>query len=245
METNKINSFVTRQDLKPVKNLFLDVDEILIQSEHVRMGIRNNYLVEKLNLPEIEFDEYSKNCVGKDLHHIISWLSNKNKNGHSFDPDKAYNEIFEQEANMYRKGAMKTMPYAKEFLEEMQKKKVRMAVCSGANKRILRKKLESAGISDFFPDDSLFSREEAENRSKPSPMIYLAARRAFGAEYCDSRVIEDSQEGVISGDMAFLPVIAMPTKWSKLQDFNRALMLATNGFLDILEYPQYYLGFPL
>lgn len=235
------------QILPPVKLLLFDFDETLALSELVRMGIRNGFLKET-GAHEISHQEYQDNCVGRSLKQVIApWLKTSRPEI-ALSVDEIADELKRREREMYQIGSIMPKPFVVEFLDLVAKKHpdLKKAVCTGANRQDIKAKLCSAGLLDYFSEEEMFSREEAGGFFKPHPAMYLAAYAPHRGKIAanEVRVFEDNQEGVLAGLSGGFPTIAMPSEWSKNHDFSGAI-LAPNGFQDILEFDQYYLGLKL
>lgn len=235
------------QILPSVKLLLFDFDETLAQSEGVRLSIRNVFLKE-IGAREMSHQEYQDNCVGRSLKlSIAPWLK-ASRPEISLSIDELADELKKREREMYKIGNIIPKPFVVEFLDIITKKhpSLKKAVCTGADREDIKAKLRSAGLLDYFSEEEMFSRGEAGGFFKPHPAMYLAAfapyRKKIAAK--EVRVFEDNQEGVLAGISGGFPTIAMPSEWSKNHDFGGAI-LAPNGFMDILEFDQYYLGLKL
>jgi beta-phosphoglucomutase-like phosphatase (HAD superfamily) len=233
--------------LPPAKLLLFDFDETLSMTERIRLMIRNAFLKE-IGAKEFFNGEYKQNCIGKSLKNsIVPWLK-KTRPEISLTQTELHDELKKREREMYQTKSMEPTNGAVRFLVLIQERRpnLKKAVCTGADRQDVSQKLRSAGLLRFFTPQEMYSREEANGLFKPSPAMYLAAYLAFAHNISmeEVRVFEDNEEGVRAGLEAGFPTIAMPSEWSKEQDF-RGAILAPNGFLDILEYSQYYLGFKL
>lgn len=233
--------------LPPVKLLLFDFDETLAISEGVRLLIRNGFLKE-IGAQPISHQEYHDNCVGRSLKQAIApWLK-ISRPEIALSSEELADELKRRESAMYQVGNITPKPFVVEFLDLITKKHpyLKKAVCTGADRQDIKAKLRSAGLLDYFSEEEMFSREEAGGFFKPHPAMYWAAYAPHQGKIAHSavRVFEDNQEGVLAGLNAGFPTIAMPSEWSKNHDFGGAI-LAPNGFKDILEFDQYYLGLKL
>ena len=84
-------------------------------------------------------------------------------------------------------------PGFREVLELLERRRVRMAVCSNASKRRVEATLKHVGLANYFgatmtPDEGL--------QPKPSPDMLLALQERFGLEASRCLVVESSLLGV-------------------------------------------------
>jgi HAD superfamily hydrolase (TIGR01509 family) len=98
--------------------------------------------------------------------------------------------------------------------------RLKLAVCTGAQNEFMNIVLDRLRIRAKF--DALQASDEIK-KGKPDPEIYLTCCRKLGCEPKDCVVLEDSSNGALAGKRAGCYVIAVPSKYSRGQDF---------GFVD-------------
>ena len=89
------------------------------------------------------------------------------------------------------------------------------------------------GIHDFSAHFGFRLTAEDIERSKPHPEIYLTAASRFQIEPQEMLVFEDSENGCKSGVAAGAHVIAIPSKYGELHNYDGCLFMA-----DSLEDPR-------
>lgn len=228
----------------PARLLLFDVDETLLQSEEIRMQIRNEYLQKNWHVEPMNEQEYRLHCVGKSLRlSIVPWLK-KTRPGIKASVMEIAFTLKERENKMYKKGAIKTTPFACDFLEAAQNSGLILGVCTGESQQDIANKLKCVNFDQYFDLHNRVSRSEAGGQFKPSPAMYLVNWAQYAATISRQavRVFEDNEEGILSGYYGGFPTIAVPSSWSLGQDFSRATGVATNGFQTLLEHPKKYLG---
>jgi HAD superfamily hydrolase (TIGR01509 family) len=127
----------------------------------------------------------------------------------------------------FAKEKLDLMPYAVEGIEHFNSIIPESVVCSGGPKNEIILKLKRTGLLGYFGEERIASSNEVK-RGKPYPDIYLYAAKLMGVKPAKCIAFEDTQYGVQSAKDAGLFCIAMPNKWSRLQDFSRADLVAKN-----------------
>ena len=99
------------------------------------------------------------------------------------------------------------MPGAKEMLDFLKEKGVKMALASGTSKPSILKLLCAVDATEYF--GAIVSGHEVEN-SKPSPDVFFRAAELIGAKPEDCIVFEDSGNGVKAAYAAGMKCIGVP-----------------------------------
>ncbi len=120
-------------------------------------------------------------------------------------------------AEFDRRKSLLRMPYT--LVRSLHGRGVPLAVASPSLRPYVRKFLKAAGLSRYFRavvcgDDVL--------RRKPDPATYLLAVRRLRVRPEDCITVEDSETEVISAKRAGMFAIAVPSRYTKKQDFSRA-----------------------
>ena len=105
--------------------------------------------------------------------------------------------------------------------------KLKLAVCTGAQEEFLDIVVDQLGIRDKFA--VLQNSDDIEN-GKPHPEIYLKTCQRLGLPPGECIVLEDALNGVLAGKRAGCYVIAVPTEYTKDQDFEAADFIADSLF---------------
>jgi len=95
--------------------------------------------------------------------------------------------------------------------------KLRLAVCTGAQQEFLEIVVNRLGIREKF--DLLQSSDEIQ-KGKPEPEIYLVCCQKLGFKPRECIVLEDSSNGALAAKRAGCYTIAVPSEYSKRQDFS-------------------------
>lgn len=104
----------------------------------------------------------------------------------------------------------------------------KLAVSTGAPREFLDIAVDKLGIRDRF--DVLQASDDVA-RGKPDPEIFLKTCEKLGVPPDRAVVLEDSENGVVAGKRAGCRVIAVPSDYTRGQDFSRADFVAA----DLLE----------
>jgi len=104
---------------------------------------------------------------------------------------------------------------------------MKLAICTGAQQEFLDIVVDQLDIRKRF--DVLQSSDGIE-KGKPEPEIYLKTCEKLGFSPRDCVVLEDSQNGVQAGKRAGCYVIAVPSDYTKGQNFDAADFVAFDLF---------------
>jgi HAD superfamily hydrolase (TIGR01509 family) len=97
--------------------------------------------------------------------------------------------------------------------------RLKLAVGTGAQKEFLDIALDTLRIRRYF---DVLQTADAVERGKPDPEIYLLTCRRLGLPPRECVVLEDARNGVLAGKAAGCPVIAVPSDYTRGQDFSAA-----------------------
>jgi HAD superfamily hydrolase (TIGR01509 family) len=113
-----------------------------------------------------------------------------------------------------RKG-VEPMPGLLEVLEDF-KPKFKLAIATSAPMRFLNVVLDGMGLRHHF--DALQTSDDITH-GKPDPEIYLKAMGKLGIPPAECFVLEDSSNGALAGKRSGAYVIAVPSQYTRSQDF--------------------------
>lgn len=121
---------------------------------------------------------------------------------------------------------LKPMPGLYSLLNAF-KDRLKMAVCTSAQQEFLDMVVDQLGLRNMF--EVLQSSDEMK-KGKPDPEIYLSTCRKLELFPEECVVLEDSSNGVLSGKQAGCYIIAVPSSYTKGQDFQTADFIASDLF---------------
>lgn len=104
---------------------------------------------------------------------------------------------------------------------------LKLSVCTGAQEEFLDIVVNQLNIRDRF---DVLQSSDGINKGKPEPEIYLKTCEKLGLLPQDCIVLEDSSNGVIAGKRAGSRVIAVPSEYTKLQNFQSADFIVSDLF---------------
>jgi len=119
----------------------------------------------------------------------------------------------------FKKEKIKLMPYSKIALNFFSRKYKKIAIASTGFKDEVILKLKKSGLFHYF--STIVSRDEVK-RGKPYPDIYLLAVKKLKLKPKECLAFEDTQYGLESAKSAGLTCFAIPSEFSKKQDFSKA-----------------------
>jgi HAD superfamily hydrolase (TIGR01509 family) len=105
--------------------------------------------------------------------------------------------------------------------------RLKLAVSTGAQREFLDIAINKLGIRDKF--DVLLASDDLHS-GKPDPEIFLKTCEKLGVAPHEAIVLEDSENGVIAGKRAGCTVIAVPSEYTRGQDFSQADSVAADLF---------------
>lgn len=120
---------------------------------------------------------------------------------------------------LIQKGAITCMPGVLELLQMLHTEHIFTAIASNSIKEHIVPILQSLQIEKYFL--AIASAEDGI-KAKPEPDIYLKAADLLGVTPKECVVLEDSQTGALAGKRAGMTVVAVPSKFTKDQDFSLA-----------------------
>jgi HAD superfamily hydrolase (TIGR01509 family) len=121
---------------------------------------------------------------------------------------------------------LRPMPGLSHILDSFRGRR-KMAVSTGAPREFLDLAMDKLGIRDRF--DVLLA-SDAIARGKPDPEIFLKTCAGLDVPPERAIVLEDSENGVVAGKRAGCAVIAVPSDYTRGQDFSRADFVAADLF---------------
>ena len=124
-------------------------------------------------------------------------------------------------------------PYAKEFLEELHKLNIKMAVATSSDRELFMKTLEREGILKYF--QKIVTVDEVE-RGKGYPDIYEEAARRIKVNPHKCLVFEDILAGVTGASLGEFNVVAVfdeksKHNWEKIKSISK---YSINDYKELL-----------
>ena len=121
---------------------------------------------------------------------------------------------------------LQILPGAMEIIHAFHGK-MRMAIATGSPRELMEAAISRLGLSGYF--ESIIPSDDLK-AGKPDPEIYLSTAKALGLSPEECIVLEDSSNGALAGHRAGCYVIAVPSIYTKDQDFSFANYVADDLF---------------
>ncbi len=116
---------------------------------------------------------------------------------------------------------------ARQLLETMRRKGMKLAVCTSNSRRLAETALQANDVLGLF--DRILTADEV-GKGKPSPDIYLEAARQIGIVPARSIVFEDVISGAIAGKRAGMTVCGVADAYS--EDRRAELVEICDDFIE-------------
>jgi HAD superfamily hydrolase (TIGR01509 family) len=121
---------------------------------------------------------------------------------------------------------LEILPGALEIIQAFHGR-IAMAIATGSPQDLMDAALSKLGLNGYFdfmmPTDKILL-------SKPDPEVYQKTVEALGLQSDECIVLEDSTNGALAGHLAGCYVIAVPSVFTKNQDFSFADQVAGDLF---------------
>jgi HAD superfamily hydrolase (TIGR01509 family) len=130
-------------------------------------------------------------------------------------PEQLMRERDQRVLEIFKQG-IEPMPGLIEVLESLRPR-FKLAVSTSARMNFVNLVFGGMGIHRFF--DVLQTSDDI-SRGKPDPEIYLLAMKKLGVEPQTCFVLEDSSNGSLAGKRAGAHTIAIPSQYTRSQDFH-------------------------
>lgn len=217
---------------KKIQGIIFDFDGIIGDTERLQKE-KWDIILEPYGI-KISLEEYAKNYCGKTSSQEIPAMLKK-KYGKQIT--LTAEQLGEQAAitlkKLYETREIKRMPDAKKAILFFLG--FPMVVCSSRDPEQLEMKLSSVGLSKTFPPKYRATQSEAGGLGKPHPAMYLLAVRKLNLSPYQCVAFEDTATGIASASKAGIFTIAMPTEYSKGQDFSEADVMVEGGWPAFLK----------
>lgn len=203
-----------------MKAIIFDMDGLMIDSERLYIQAQQE-IAEKFN-KKLDRKSLGKMMGRKPIESIRMFVK-------EMDIPAEPEEILEMRNNMMLekfKNDLLPMPGLDHIINTFYSK-LKLAVATGAQKKFLDLVVDKLGIREKF---AVLQNSDDVEKGKPHPEIYLKACRKLALPPGNCVVLEDSANGVMAGKKAGCYVIAVPSEYTREQDFSRADFLAADLF---------------
>ena len=212
--------------LKNIEGAVFDLDGTLLDSSWVWEKVDEKFLGDRgFQVPDDYVDEISPLGAERAAVYTIERF------GLNEDKDDIVREWIEMAKEYATEVVCK--PYAKEFLEELHKLNIKMAVATSSDRELFMKTLEREGILKYF--QKIVTVDEVE-RGKGYPDIYEEAARRIKVNPHKCLVFEDILAGVTGASLGEFNVVAVfdeksKYNWEKIKSISK---YSINDYKELL-----------
>lgn len=213
--------------LKNIEGAVFDLDGTLLDSSWVWEKVDEKFLGDRgFQVPDDYVDEISPLGAERAAVYTIERF------GLNEDKDDIVKEWIEMAKKEYATEVV-CKPYAKEFLEELHKLNIKMAVATSSDRELFMKTLEREGILKYF--QKIVTVDEVE-RGKGYPDIYEEAARRIKVNPHKCLVFEDILAGVTGASLGEFNVVAVfdeksKHNWEKIKSISK---YSINDYKELL-----------
>lgn len=213
--------------LKNIEGAVFDLDGTLLDSSWVWEKVDEKFLGDRgFQVPDDYVDEISPLGAERAAVYTIERF------GLNEDKDDIVREWIEMAKKEYATEVV-CKPYAKEFLEELHKLNIKMAVATSSDRELFMKTLEREGILKYF--QKIVTVDEVE-RGKGYPDIYEEAARRIKVNPHKCLVFEDILVGVTGASLGEFNVVAVfdeksKHNWEKIKSISK---YSINDYKELL-----------
>ncbi len=214
--------------LKNIEGAVFDLDGTLLDSSWVWEKVDEKFLGDRgFQVPDDYVDEISPLGAERAAVYTIERF------GLNEDKDDIVREWIEMAKKEYATEVV-CKPYAKEFLEELHKLNIKMAVATSSDRELFMKTLEREGILKYF--QKIVTVDEVE-RGKGYPDIYEEAARRIKVNPHKCLVFEDILAGVTGASLGEFNVVAVfdeksKHNWEKIKSISK---YSINDYKELLQ----------
>ena len=213
--------------LKNIEGAVFDLDGTLLDSSWVWEKVDEKFLGDRgFQVPDDYVDEISPLGAERAAVYTIERF------GLNEDKDDIVRGWIEMAKKEYATEVV-CKPYAKEFLEELHKLNIKMAVATSSDRELFMKTLEREGILKYF--QKIVTVDEVE-RGKGYPDIYEEAARRIKVNPHKCLVFEDILAGVTGASLGEFNVVAVfdeksKHNWEKIKSISK---YSINDYKELL-----------
>ncbi|WP_370786032.1 HAD family hydrolase [Eubacterium ventriosum] len=213
--------------LKNIEGAVFDLDGTLLDSSWVWEKVDEKFLGDRgFQVPDDYVDEISPLGAERAAVYTIERF------GLNEDKDDIVREWIKMAKKEYATEVV-CKPYAKEFLEELHKLNIKMAVATSSDRELFMKTLEREGILKYF--QKIVTVDEVE-RGKGYPDIYEEAARRIKVNPHKCLVFEDILAGVTGASLGEFNVVAVfdeksKHNWEKIKSISK---YSINDYKELL-----------
>ncbi len=200
--------------MKKIKAVLFDMDGLMVDTEPVHLKAFN--LVFKTYSKYLTEEENAKRYISiPDIDGAKDMVVRFNLPISAEELVQAKQEKIKQ----LLKNNVVAQPGLRELLVNLKKDGYKIAIASSSQLETIKIIIDGLKIGSLI--DAIASAEEVEH-GKPAPDVYLLAAEKLGVSPDACLVLEDAPKGVEAGKAAGMKVFAIPSQYTKGQDFSHA-----------------------
>jgi beta-phosphoglucomutase family hydrolase len=197
-----------------IKAVIFDMDGVLVDTEPLSdIHMHKHFKKLGLKVPFNYFEQFRGITTPEFWRIIVK----------KFNLQKSVEELVQETRtsflNFLSSHKLEPIPGAVEFLENLQKNKIELALASAGSKKRIQTILETCNLKNYFK--VVVSADDVIH-GKPHPEIYLKTARLLKIAPNDCVVIEDAINGILSAKAAGMKVIGFKTSEMHKQDLSKA-----------------------
>lgn len=190
--------------------IIMDFDGLIVDTEFVWYNIYVDWFKKNKGY-NLSMEEFLR-CVGSSSEDLFqsfekeyNWIINRDE----FTQDTQ--SLFIERSNLLppKEGVV-------EFIQTAKKMGLKLALATSATRLKPITHLKRLDLLDYF--DVIVTAENVA-RIKPFPDLFLKAAEELGVDAHEALVVEDSRNGLISGQKAGMRVLVVPNEVTKYSDF--------------------------
>ncbi len=195
---------------RPIRAVIFDMDGLMIDSESIYWAVGRR--IAKSYGKEVSNQTLGRMMGRSPLDSVKLFVRELQLDA---DPAELLAKREEEVFQLFKQGVT-PMPGLREMLDRFRPR-YQLAIATSARRPFVDVVLAGLGIADRF---AVLQTSDDVVHGKPEPEIYLKAMGKLAVEPSDSVVLEDSSNGALAGKRAGAMVIAVPSIFTKDQDFS-------------------------
>ena len=200
-----------------IKAVIFDMDGLILDSEIVESHSFEKILKEHGVEPKPNANGLIHEIGGADG--SIYYEKFKNKYNLKIDAEVIQSKKRAYWRQTIQEGETTSFPGFLELIELLKKENFIIALASNRNEASVHLVLEKLGVNHYF--HTVVGSAEGR-KPKPSPDVYLHTAKLIGVKPSECVVLEDTDVGIFSAKEAGMKAIAVPNKYTKSHNFERA-----------------------
>ncbi len=197
--------------LDSIKGVIFDLDGTLVDSMWVWVKIDMDFIKERnLTIPHEELMKDVAHCSFSQTAEYFRTRFGMTESTEEIM--EIWNKMAEKEygTNVFLK------PGAKDFLDDLKKRGIKLALATSNSRHLLTTCLSANGITEYF--DVLVTTDESTARTKSEPDVFLLAAERMGVDPKDIFVFEDVSHSMVGAKKAGMRVIGIKDKYSATRE---------------------------